>query len=72
MEGRGEICKDQVHMTFMKTGVAVREAVCSGYLPVTKFSIIKQSVISIKACNSYSYLLGIWLQKLVINRLIGY
>ena len=45
MEGRGEIWKYQVHTTFMKTSVAVREAVCSGYFAVTKFSIIKQSVI---------------------------
>ena len=45
MEGHGEIWKDQVHTSFMKTGVAVREDVCLGYLTVTKFSIIKQSVI---------------------------
>ena len=45
MEDRGEIRKDQVHTSFMKTGVAVHEAVCLGYLAVTKFAIIKQSVI---------------------------
>ena len=28
-----------------EAGVAVREAVCSGYLAVTKFVIIKQSVV---------------------------
>ena len=45
MEGRGEIWKDQVHTSFMKTGVAVREAVCLGYLAITKFAIIKQFVV---------------------------
>ena len=45
MENRGEIWKDQVHTSFMKTGVAVRETVCSRYLAVTKFSIVKQSVV---------------------------
>ena len=54
MEGHGEIWKDQVHITFMKIGVAFREVVCSGYLAVTMFAIIKQSIISIKACNYYS------------------
>ena len=28
-EDRGEIWEYQIHTTFMKTGVAVREAVCS-------------------------------------------
>ena len=51
MEGRGEIWKDQVHITFMKTCVVVHEVVYSGYLAVTKFAIIKQYVISIKAFN---------------------
>ena len=45
MEGHGETWKYQVHTSFMKAGVAVREVVCSGYLAVTKFAIIKQSVI---------------------------
>ena len=54
MEGHGKIWKDQVHTSFMKISVAVREVVCLGYLVVTNFSIIKQSVISIKACNYYS------------------
>ena len=45
MEGRGEIWKDQVHTTFMKTSVAVHEAICLGYLAITKFVIIKQSVV---------------------------
>ena len=45
MEDHGEIWKDQVHTSFMKTGVAVREVVCLGYLVVTKFAIIKQYVI---------------------------
>ena len=45
MEDRGEIQKDQVHTSFVKTGVVVHEVICSGYLAVTMFSIIKQSVI---------------------------
>ena len=45
MEDSGEIRKDQVHTSFMKIGVVVREAVCSGYLAVINFAIIKQSVI---------------------------
>ena len=45
MEDCGEIRKDQVHTSFMKIGVAVHEAICSGYLAVTKFAIIKQSVV---------------------------
>ena len=45
MEDRGEIWKDQVHTSFMKTGVVVREAVCLRYLVVTKFVIIKQYVV---------------------------
>ena len=45
MEDCEEIRKDQVHTSFVKTRVAVREAVCSGYLAVTKFVIIKQSIV---------------------------
>ena len=45
MKDSGEIRKDQVHTSFVKTGVAVREAICSGYLAVTMFAIIKKSVI---------------------------
>ena len=45
MEDHGEIQKDQVHTSFVKTGVAVREVVCLGYLAVTKFVIIKQSIV---------------------------
>ena len=45
MEGHGEIWKDQVHTSFMKTGVVVREAVCLRYLAITKFSIIEQSIV---------------------------
>ena len=45
MEDRGEIWKYQVHTSFMKTGVAVRETVCSIYLAVTKFAIIEQSIV---------------------------
>ena len=45
MEGHGEIWKDQVHISFMKTGVAIHEAICLRYLAVTKFAIIKQSIV---------------------------
>ena len=45
MEGHGEIWKYQEHTSFVKIGVAVHEAICSGYLAVTKFVIIKQSIV---------------------------
>ena len=70
MEEYGKIREDEVYSSSLKTGVVCRGAAYSG-LVVTKFIIIKRSIIRIESCSLFLVVRDI-VTKTLINRLFSY